>query len=92
MQNLHLVALGRSTPLRAADVALVEGKSFTAPCGFPTETCLGKSAFAAFLGQVQVNVVETLASAWSVGLSQGINCRKKEKRDNKTYIAAIIAN
>jgi hypothetical protein len=50
LQNLDLEAFCRSTPLRAADVALIEGEGLTAACRFPSETCFGKSALAALFG------------------------------------------
>jgi hypothetical protein len=46
--------------LRAADVALVEGKGIATARGLPTQTILGKPALAMFPGQVQVDVVEAL--------------------------------
>ena len=63
LQNLDFVALGRSTPLGTSDVALIKGEGFTAARGLPAQARLGKSAFAAVLGQVQIDVVETLAAA-----------------------------
>jgi hypothetical protein len=60
LQNFDFVALGGSTPMRPADVALVECKGFTAAGWLPAQTILGESAFPILLGQVQVNVIEAL--------------------------------
>jgi hypothetical protein len=61
LQDLHFVASSRSTPLCAADVALVEGEGIAAARRLPAETILGKSALAGLLGEVQVDVVEALS-------------------------------
>ena len=61
LKNLDFVAFRCSTPLRTADVALIEGKGLTASRGLPTQACLGEPAFSALLGQVQEDVVEALA-------------------------------
>lgn len=61
LQNLHLVALCRPAELRAADIALIECESIASAGGLPSKSRLGESALAALLGQVQVDIVETLA-------------------------------
>lgn len=60
LQDLELVALGGATPLRAGDVASLEGDCLAAARGLPTQTSIREPAFAILLGEVQVDVVETL--------------------------------
>lgn len=62
LQDLDLVTLGGATPLRRGDVAVIEGEGVAAARRLPTEASFGKSALAALLGEVQVDVVETLAA------------------------------
>lgn len=43
-----------------SDIASLEGDGFAAASRLPTQTSLRKSAFAIFLGQIQVDVVKAL--------------------------------
>lgn len=61
LQDADLVALGRATPLRAANVAVVESEGVAAARGLPAESVLGEATFAALLGEVEEDVVEALA-------------------------------
>lgn len=60
LENADFVSLGSLTPLRVANVVVVECKCITASVWLPTETSLCKSAAAALLGEVEVDVVEAL--------------------------------
>lgn len=60
LQDSDLVSPGGSTPLGAADVAVIEGEGVTAARGLPAETGLCESALAALLGEVKVDAIETL--------------------------------
>jgi hypothetical protein len=44
------------------DVVVIEGEGIAAANRLPSETGLGKSALAALLGEIQVDVIETLAT------------------------------
>lgn len=61
LHDLDLVAFCRSTPLSAADVALVESERIAAPGRLPAQTVLREPAFSVLLGEVQVDVVEALS-------------------------------
>lgn len=64
-QYLELTALGGSTPLGTSDVASLEGDGFAAASRLPTQTSVRKSAFAAFLGKIEIDVIEALHLEWS---------------------------
>jgi hypothetical protein len=61
LQDADLVALGGAAPVGAANVSVVEGKGVAAASGLPAEAVLGESAFAALLGEVEIDVVKALA-------------------------------
>jgi hypothetical protein len=63
LQDSDLVALGGTAPLRAGDIAVVEGEGVAAADRLPSKASLGESALAALLGEVKVDIVETLAGA-----------------------------
>lgn len=60
LQDAHLVALGGPAPLRAANVAVVEGEGVAAAGGFPAKARLCEPALATLLGEIKVDAVEAL--------------------------------
>jgi len=60
LEDADLVALGGTTPLRAANVAVIEGECLAAARRLPAEARLGKPTLAALLGEVKVDAVEAL--------------------------------
>ena len=62
LRNFHFVSFGCSTPLRAADIALINGDRLAAARRLPAKSALSEPALSALLGQVQVNVVKALAA------------------------------
>lgn len=62
LQDLDLVTSRGATPLRTADVGLVESEGITTAGGLPSQAVLRKPTLAVLLGEVQVYVVETLAA------------------------------
>lgn len=80
LQDPDLVALGGAAPLRAGDVAMVEGEGIAATGRLPSEASLGESALAALLGEVKVDVVEALAEEATLASAVGRLKRVKGKR------------
>lgn len=62
LQDANLVPFGSSAPLRAADVAVIEGEGVAAACRFPAEASLGEPALAALLGEIEVDAIKALAA------------------------------
>ena len=76
LQDLHFVPFGRSAPLRATNIALVESKGVAAARRLPAEAVLGEPALAIFPRQVEVDVVETLTVAASARIRGRVMRRK----------------
>jgi len=90
LQDLDLEAFRRSTPLRTADVALVEGKRLAATCRLPSKTCLGKPTLAAFLRQVQIDVIETLTVAHFYQLRSKNTVSKSSENNKKVHNIELL--
>lgn len=60
LENLDLVAFRSSAPVCPGDITRLESDCIAATSGLPTEAGFRESAFAALLGQVQVDVIEAL--------------------------------
>ena len=60
-KEFDLISPRRSAPLRTADVARVESERVAATGRFPAQAVVRESALSALLGQIQVDIVETLA-------------------------------
>lgn len=65
-KNLDLVSPRSSTPLRTADIGRVEGVGIAATSRFPAQATFREPGLSALLGQIQVDIVETLSKTKGV--------------------------